>query len=131
MSTSILTRFFQGLGQGVDAVMPLFDPEAEIVAVRDGADPRQPLYGTFHGPDGLRRFVDGLAAAFDTESFVVEDVAEVGDLAFAAGHFRHRVRATGKPFESAWALRARLKAGRIVHYRFYEDTERLAIASAS
>ena len=71
------------------------------------------------------------ASAFDEQDFDAQKPARTLDLAFAAGHFRHRVRATGKPFESAWALRARLKAGRIVHYRFYEDTERLAIASAS
>ena len=131
MNASILSRFFNGLGQGVDAVLPLFDPEAVIVAVRDDSDPRQPIYGTYRGHDGVRRIVAALGASFETELFEVEEEVEIGDLAFASGRFRQRLRATGKPFESAWALRARLKDGLIVHYQFYEDSERLSVASAA
>lgn len=129
MDENVLTAFFQALGRkDMDAALALVDAEADFVAVRPEPSPELFLYGTYHGHDGVRRFVAGLAEAFEPQSFTLDKALADGDSAVAWGHLRHRVRATGRLFDSAWAVVCRLKEGRIAHYRFFEDTAALHTA---
>ena len=107
MSKNVLIAFFQALGRkDMEAALALVDPEAEFIAVRPEPSPELALYGTYSGHDGVRRYFARLAEAFEPQ----------------------KVRATGRPFDSAWAVVCRLKGGRIAHYRFFEDTAALHTA---
>lgn len=126
---SVTEAFFSALTSGdVERVLPFIAADAIIVGVRATSDPRLPIYGTYHGQEGMRAFLGELRAAFETEAFEVEDSLESPTLGFASGHFRHRVRHTGRLFVSTWALRAKLCDGKIEHYLFFEDTARLEAA---
>jgi ketosteroid isomerase-like protein len=120
----IIRSFFASFDDP-DRTKALVHPEAELIGVRAGSYPDLPLYGTFVGHDGLERFVAGLRRAFETELFAIDHVLEDAEAGFASGRFRHRVRSTGAVLQSHWAVACRFDAGRIVRYRFFEDTAAL------
>ncbi|MGC3996410.1 MAG: nuclear transport factor 2 family protein [Anaeromyxobacter sp.] len=122
-SAGVVKAFFAAFGQGDAAgALATFHPEVEIVAVRDASRRPGELHGSYRGDGGAREFLSALGAAFETEAFTVDEVVGGGDVAYASGRFTHRVRATGKPFSSAWALRCVIAEGRIRRFRFYEDS---------
>ena len=126
---TVIEQFFAAYRAGdMSGVESLVTEDASFVAVREDSDSRMPIYGTYAGRDGMKLFLQRLSDAFDTHSFVIEDVLETMTIGFASGYFRHEVRETGKLFESLWALRAKLEDGKIVHYLFFEDTARLEAA---
>ncbi len=125
---TLVHRLFAAFGQTPDAVLALFAPDGEIVAVRPDAEPGHPLYGTHHGPEAIRGVLAAFAATFEPELFEIDDVVETADRAWASGRLRYRVRATGRLFAGDWALKLELRDGRIRRYRFFEDSERLALA---
>jgi ketosteroid isomerase-like protein len=61
--------------------------------------------------------------SFDAREFIAQD-----DAVAVFGHFRYRAVSTGKDMETDWAIRIRMKDGRIARYHFFEDT--FAIAAA-
>lgn len=123
---TITQRFFAALTHGgPDAALALVDPDAEFIAVRPDGDPRNPLYGTYRGHDGVRRFIGLLGDTFETELFAIDAVAANGEEELARGRLRHKVRATGRLFACDWALACRVRGGRLVRYQFFEDTAAL------
>lgn len=126
---SLIEDFFKTLKTGdLEALLALIHPKAEIIGVRETADDRMPIYGTFRGPDGMRAFVDILRSSFETELFEVDTIMEDDIRGFACGRFRHKVRMTGRLFVSNWALYAEFQDGKISLYRFHEDTAALEAA---
>ncbi|NLH79248.1 MAG: SnoaL-like domain-containing protein [Phyllobacteriaceae bacterium] len=125
---TLVHRLFAAFGDSPEAVSALFAPDGEILAVRPDAEPGHPLYGTHRGPDGIRRVLAAFAATFEPEHFEIDDVVETPDRAWASGRFGYRVRATGHLFASDWALKLELRDGKIRRYRFFEDSEALALA---
>lgn len=109
-------------------VLALFAPEGEIAPVRPDADSGHPLDGTRRGPEATRGVRAAFATTFEPEPFEIDVVVETADRAWASGKFRHRVRATGRLFASDRALKLELRDGRIRRHRFFEDSERLALA---
>ena len=126
---TVIEQYFEALRSGdMDQVYPLVTDTAEFVAVRETPDPRVPVYGTYRGHAGLNAFLSALRTSFETERFVVDEAIQQGHTGFACGSFRHVVRETGRVFESTWAMRAKLREGKIDHYLFFEDTARLEAA---
>lgn len=126
---TVIQHFFSALGRGgVDAALDFVDPQAIFVAVRPKPDPQIPLYGTYHGHDGVRRFVTALGETFETELFEIDNAAGDETVEFARGRLRHRVRASGRVFACDWAVACRVRDGRLLHYQFFEDTAALGEA---
>ena len=84
-----------------------------------------PAYGEYVGKDGARQFFQKLGAAVEFGEFRLDGAAAGKDLAMMHGHLRHTVRATGKVFDSDWALAMQFADGLLAHYRFYEDSAAL------
>lgn len=119
----MVRQFFAAFGKGdLEGAVDTFDENAQIVAVRRGPRKAGQLYGSYSGRDGVRAFLATLGKTFDTKSFNVDRVAGDGELAFATGSFLHELRTTGRPFRSDWALSCVVRNGRIVEYRFFEDS---------
>ncbi|WP_423735741.1 nuclear transport factor 2 family protein [Chitinophaga caseinilytica] len=129
---STVQAFFAAFGKGdLEALVQTFDPAAEITAVRAGNRAAGQIYGSYKGHAGVREFVAGLGAAFQTQAFTVEQVIGEGETVFASGKFTHLVKATGKTFSSDWALKCTVRNGKIVSYHFYEDSAAYAQASGA
>jgi hypothetical protein len=130
-SSETVKQFFAAFGGGdVEGIVELFDPAATIVAVRAGKPENSEPYGTYSGQAGVRQFVANLGRTFDTQAFSVDAVSGQGETAFARGSFTHKVRATGKLYSSDWALACVVRRGRIVEYRFFEDSASFARANS-
>ncbi len=128
---TVIETFFQRLGAGdLDGALALVAPDAAFVAVREGREPRLPLYGTWQGRDEVRRLLGLLGEIFATEIFSVHHALGDGRTEFASGHLRHVVRATGRVFECDWAVVCAVADGMIQRYQFFEDTARLEEAAA-
>lgn len=128
MTDTIVHRLFAAFGQSADAVLAFFTPDGEIVAVRETAEDGHPLYGAHRGPEAIRRLLAAFGETFEPEGFEIDDVVETDERAWASGRFRYRVRATGRIFAGAWALKLELRDGLVRRYRFFEDSEALALA---
>jgi ketosteroid isomerase-like protein len=122
-STAPVRAFFAAFSNGdLEGIVATFARDAEIVAVRPRDRRDGELYGTYRGDAGVRAFVATLGATFETKAFAVDDIIGEGEVAFASGTFTHIVKATGRPFSSAWALRCRVRGGHIATFHFYEDS---------
>ncbi|MEQ9618974.1 MAG: nuclear transport factor 2 family protein [Deltaproteobacteria bacterium] len=113
-------KFFSGIGGGnMDEILEAVHKDAVFEAQGPGT---VPIYNTFHGKEGVTEFVRILGELFDTEDFKVYVTAPHEDYIFAYGLMKHRVRATGKIFECEWALVCKIKEGKIISYKMFEDT---------
>ncbi|XXF80119.1 nuclear transport factor 2 family protein [Myxococcaceae bacterium GXIMD 01537] len=129
-SADVVREFFAAFGRGdVEGVIGTFHPEARIVAVRQAARRENELYGNYAGSEGARAMLMTLGKLFETQAFSVDQVLGEGAVAFASGSFVHKVKSTGKPFSSDWALRCVIKDGKILQYRFFEDSAAYVEAS--
>ncbi|VEU23899.1 DEKNAAC105284 [Brettanomyces naardenensis] len=84
-----------------------------------------PIYGTYKGYEGVKRFFRTLSELFDTEKFEFRKWAEADDYVFAYGYMQHRVKKTDKVFKCEWSLVCRVEGGKIVSYKMFEDTAAL------
>ncbi|MBI1751519.1 MAG: nuclear transport factor 2 family protein [Acidobacteria bacterium] len=119
----VVQGFFASFRKGdQEGVIRAFHPDCTLIAIRKGEPKRGEPYGSYSGLAGVKQFLANLGQTFDTKAFGVEEVAGKGELVFARGSFTHIVRRTGRPFSSDWSLLCRIRDGRIVEYRFLEDS---------
>ncbi len=128
-SADVVRGFFAAFSKGDLEGVATVHPDARVVAIREGARRNEDIYGSYAGKEGARAFVAMLGKSFDTQAFSVDGVVGEGDIAFASGRFTHRLKSTGKIFRSEWALRCVIQDGKILEYRFYEDSAAFAEAS--
>lgn len=113
-------RFFAAFGKGdLEGLLATMHPDVKIEVEGPASIPH---YRTYHGKDGARRFIQDLGSNLQTQQFEVQSLLGDQNVVMAAGVFKHVVIATGKVFQSAWALRCEIKDDQIAHYRFYENT---------
>lgn len=115
----------------LDQAKKLVTPDVRFIAVREQSYDALSVYGAFEGYDGLVEFVSGLRAHFDTQQFHIDASLESEELGYASGRFEHRIRTTGRPFVSHWAVMCEFRDGKIALYRFYEDNAALEEAMGS
>jgi len=83
---------------------------------------------THTGREGWGEFFSDLAALEEPEVFEPEEYVAQGDRVVALGHFRFRMKTTGKSYASPWAMAWTVRDGKAVDCRVYEDTETQANA---
>jgi ketosteroid isomerase-like protein len=131
-SAEAVKDFFNAFSKGDAAgLINCFDTDAIIVAVKEGSRTDNEIYGTYRGRDGAKDFITNLGKTFDTKAFNIDHIIGEGAVAFANGSFTHLVKSTGKLFSSAWALSVVVKDGKILEYRFYEDSASFMSASTN
>lgn len=118
-----IEKFFSSLKQGdIEGAVDTVHEEAEFSA--PGPD-TVPIYNEFHGKKGVREFIRILGELFDSEAFEIYDLVQKDNYVFATGLMKHRVKRTGKLFECEWALVSKVKDGKIILYKMFEDTAAL------
>src|SRR5512147_2788002 len=80
------------------------------------------LCGHNQGPRCCWKFFELLATNEDVQVFDVRELLADGDSVVAMGHYRSRIRATGRTLEGEWAQVFRLRNGKIAGSRYYVDT---------
>jgi uncharacterized protein len=89
------------------------DEELEFIPLRAGTE------GSFHGPEGLRRYVEDTQESFDVFEVSLSDVRAVGDKAVGWGKVRLRGRGSGIETEVTTAAVATVRDGRLLHFKDY------------
>jgi ketosteroid isomerase-like protein len=102
-----------------DLAWELIDPEVVWVI-----DPPAFLAGTYHGHDGVRTIMSGLAEVFDQFRFEAEELIDAGESVVVLGGFHVRGALSGvKAPVQPWSVVVTLRDGRIATYRAYYRRE--------
>lgn len=113
-SVEIFKNFLGHIFAGeMNQAMDLVDESAQFINDFDGI---------FVGHQGAQEFFSKFAETFIPGEFIIEN--SFGDNIHAAfyGKLSHAVKATGKAFNSDWALIGKVSNEKIVLYHFYENT---------
>jgi uncharacterized protein len=81
-----------------------------------------PFSGTWRGHDGVMQFMRTLGESQDVLEFRPEEFVAQDDEVIVLGHFRMRVKSTGRVSESAFAQVWTVDSGKITRFREYVDT---------
>ncbi|WP_431860488.1 nuclear transport factor 2 family protein [Azospirillum sp.] len=99
-------------------VAPLFErlaPDVEWVSC--GQSPVLAAFsGTFHGPDGVQRYFQGLTQEWTITRHEMQDIAEDGDEVVTRNRVEAVSTATGKPVTVTTEHRWLLRDGRILRF---------------
>ena len=118
-----LAHVFSG---DMQAVLDACHDDVRFISTRPTPSDSVAAYGTHQGKDGALRFFDIFAQTLIAGEFHTEALFAQGHHVAMYGRLRHTARATGRIFESDWALIMRFDdAGTLVLYHFYEDTAAL------
>lgn len=87
-----------------------------------------PYAGLRRGRDEVLQFFIALGGAVDFEQFEPREYVAQNDVVVVVGFERGRVRTTGKVFDNPWMMIFKLRGGRVIYFRGYEDTAAVAAA---
>lgn len=108
----------------IPTVLAAFDPRIEWISA-EGA----PYPGTFVGPDAvLTNIFARLGGEWDGFRAEPAEYLDAGDHVVALGRYSGTYKATGRGMSAAFAHVWTLRDGRIVQYRQYVDTLKMAEA---
>lgn len=87
-----------------------------------------PMMGRRHGLQEVGEFFKTVSDTEEAEEFEPQEFIAQGDYVVVLGHYRWRMKSTGRVAESDFAHVFVLKGGRISSYREYADTASFAAA---
>ncbi|MDR7144780.1 nuclear transport factor 2 family protein [Rhizobium sp. BE258] len=94
--------------------------EDVIWKVQGAAD--VPTIGLRRGRDQVREWMALFPVNFEPLEFHIERTFESGDQVVIIGHFKHRIRSSGKEFASDFAAICSVRDGKVSAYNFIEDS---------
>lgn len=127
-NTQVIKDIYAAFGRGdIPAILEALADDAQLHHA--GAPGTTPWTSRTHtGREQWAQFFSDLAETQEPEVFEPEEYVAQGDRVVALGHFRFRMKATGKSYASPWAMAWTVRDGRAVDCRVYEDTEAQANA---
>ncbi|NLC56512.1 MAG: nuclear transport factor 2 family protein [Armatimonadetes bacterium] len=87
-----------------------------------------PFAGQRHGPDGVAQFFTSLMQTIEPGHWEPHEVIPAGEHVLVLGYAQGRVRATGREYESRFAILVTVRDGKVVRFREYGDTWSLVSA---
>jgi uncharacterized protein len=122
----VVQTAYQNFGSGnMDALVNSFSPDVEWRMARME---NVPFARTRRGREEVRDFFTNLGQAQEVLSFEPREYIAQGDRVVVLGHYSWRVRSTGRPFESDWAMVFTVRNGQIVAFQEFTDTAAVAAA---
>ena len=116
---AIYQEWHDSRGGSVDAVLALFDENAQLISSamgREGMEFTEPCKCM----DDIRRYFSGLGADWEMQHYTVDRLAETEDAVFAHGSTAWKHRATGQIFDvlkaDVWIFRGDKVVKFIEHY---------------
>lgn len=127
-NVEVVRNLYAAFGKGdVPAILAALTPETRMH--HSGSSDTVPWGSRTHtGAEEWGKFFSELNEALEPEAFEAEQYIAEGDRVVALGRYRFRARATGKSFESHWAMAWTFKDGQPIDVRVFEDTEAQANA---
>jgi ketosteroid isomerase-like protein len=116
-SVEIARAAFESWNRGdYEAWIEAFDEEAEFIPMRAQLEGR-----SYHGHDGLHRFIDEMFEEWEQVRFEVDEIREGERYMAAFGRVRARGRASGVDLDVPLALVGTVRNSKIAYARFYAD----------
>lgn len=125
-NVQIVQGMYAAFGEGnIQAILSPLTNDVEWV---DGGAPLLPFTGTYHGPQGAGEFFKKLLEHQEFLGFEPKEFVAQGDTVVALGYIKARSKATGKTWESDWAMTFHLQNGKVKKFRAFYDTAAAAEA---
>ena len=119
-------QFLENVFAGkMEEALSMVHMNAKIIPSRVEENHRNPLYGSYTGPDGMQNMFTTFSELLEPGDFNIEASFSEGVHVAMYGTLNHRSRHTNKNFASDWALICQVKDEQIMFYHFYEDTAAL------
>ena len=96
----------------VEIISPRFELRENVLA---------PDVAVYHGPEGLKKWLDTSREAFSDFRFEPERFIERGDWIFAPVHSHGRGRASGAPFDARYVTAFKVELGKVIFAASYQD----------
>jgi ketosteroid isomerase-like protein len=79
--------------------------------------------GVYRGIDGMRRYVDDLADAWEIVRADVDDAIGVGNVVLLVGRIHYRGKGSGVEDETSAGWMLKFREGKVVRFRAFRDPE--------
>ena len=127
-NTRVVQEAYDAFGRGdLERLLALM---ADDVEWHQAGPSALPTAGDWHGRERVRRFFAVVAESFEFDQFEPREYIGQGDRVVVLGYYRGRAKATGRHFESHWAMAFTVRNGKIAQFREYVDTAALVAAFA-
>ncbi|HEY9230610.1 MAG TPA: nuclear transport factor 2 family protein [Blastocatellia bacterium] len=87
-----------------------------------------PFAGKRQGPEQVGQFFASLSELQDNLEFTPQSFTAQGDKVVAQGHYRWRVKATGREYGADWAHVFTIRDGKVVDFHEYTDSAAVVAA---
>jgi uncharacterized protein len=125
----VVQEAYASFGRGdIKTLLDNLDEQVEWLLPGEGLIPQAGLY---HGRDGVARFFQTLDQTTEFSAFEPRQYVAQGDRVIALGWYAGKAKATGRSFESHWAMSFVLRDGKVLKFQEYTDTGAIAPAFAS
>jgi uncharacterized protein len=119
-------ELYAAFGRGdIETVLDGFAEDVEWV-IPGPAD--IPFAGQRHGREQVAQFFRELEQAEEIQEFEPQEYIAQADKVVVLGHYRARIKSTGRTVEGDWAHVLTLKQGRVARFREFTDTATMAAA---
>jgi uncharacterized protein len=128
-NVKVVQEAYASFGRGdIQALLDTLDEQVDWVLPGEGMIPQA---GAYHGRDGVARFFQTLDQTTEFTAFEPRQFIAQGDRVIALGWYKGKAKATGRPFESDWAMSFVLRDGKVLKFQEYTDTGAIAPAFAA
>jgi len=125
----IVQEGYAAFGRGdVAAAMGMYADDVDWAM--PGSPDIFPYAGKRHGLEGVAQFYSTFAQTEDVEQMELQDFIAQGDRVLVFGHYRGRVRATGRSYTKDFIHAVTLRAGKIARFREYVASDDMHAAFA-
>lgn len=119
-NTQVIQNIYAAFGRGdVAAILSALASEVEWVHTAAKA---VPFGGTYRGPQEVVTFFQKLAESQDILGFEPRDFVAQGELVAVFGSIKARVKATGKTYETPWAMKWQVQNGKVTKFHHLFDS---------
>jgi ketosteroid isomerase-like protein len=81
-----------------------------------------PFGGLYRGREAVGRFFEALGAAVEEDAFQVREILAEGSVVIATGHYRHRVKRTGRSYATDWVMVWRFAGEKVNRFEIHKDS---------
>jgi uncharacterized protein len=125
----VVQEAYASFGRGdIKALLDNLDEQVEWLLPGEGMIPQAGLY---NGRDGVARFFQTLDQTTEFSAFEPRQFVAQGDRVIALGWYAGKAKATGRSFESHWAMSFLLRDGKVLKFQEYTNTGAIAPAFAA
>lgn len=119
-NTQVIQNIYAAFGRGdVAAILNALASNVEWIHT---AAPEIPFSGTYHGAQEVGTFFQKLAGSQDILSFEPREFVAQGDTVAVFGAISGRSKATGKSYQTDWAMKWNLQDGKVTKFHHFFDS---------